>query len=67
MDFSSLKTWSGMEFIWVAIALASFALGIYSTFADGIAESYPMFIIVLIAVIMKIVRRQIRINSQNEN
>lgn len=66
-EFFKQQYISGMEFIWALLALISLLLGIYATFTDGITQSYPLFIIALIAVGMYFLRRRMRKKQWEED
>lgn len=51
---------SGMEFIWLVIALGTAGYGLYETFTQGLGHSYPLFIITAIAAMMHYIRKQMR-------
>ena len=54
------KTFKGLEFLWFAILIVAFSLGIYETYKQGFGRSYPLFILAFIASLMYLLRRGIR-------
>lgn len=57
-----------LEILWLAISLVSLGMGIYRTWLLGISESYPFFIISVIAILMFTYRRYLRrLKKQNDS
>jgi hypothetical protein len=53
-----------LKFVWFATALFAFGLATISTKKAGFSESYPLFIIAGVALLMYFIRKKM---SENEN
>ena len=56
---------NSLKYIWLITAIIAIILGIVSTIKSGIAESYPLFIISVVAYLMYRFRKTIN-NLQTE-
>lgn len=57
IDFRNL---AGMEILWLTVFAGSLIFAMYATYRDGISRSYTLFIISAIALIMFVVRYNLR-------
>lgn len=67
MRFTFFSGINGMELIWAVLTIVSLLLGIYGTFMDGIAQSYPLFIISAISGMMYMIRKTMRKKEQEND
>jgi len=57
-----------LETVWFVVAIISVVAGIHKTYIDGsFRESYPFFIITLIAFLMFFFRRSLRKSEKKNN
>jgi cell division protein FtsW (lipid II flippase) len=54
-----------LEITWLIVAIFSFMFAAYRTHYFGIKESYPLYIIFVISVVMYFYRRKIRQANKN--
>ncbi|HBF88383.1 MAG TPA: hypothetical protein DDX39_07035 [Bacteroidales bacterium] len=54
-----------VEIVWLIISIISFLIAIYETYLAGISESYMFFIVTIVALIMFLFRRFLRLNHKN--
>jgi len=48
-----------LKYIWLSAAIIAFILSIHSSIKNGFSESYPLYIITAIAVVMFLFRKKI--------
>lgn len=54
-----------LEYVWLVIALFSLSFGIFQIFRIGLKQSYPLLLILIIALSMFFLRRYLRKTKKN--
>ena len=54
------------EVLWLITALLCFIAAIHQTYREGLSKSYVLFIFTVLAVIMYLLRRYLRINKKSD-
>ncbi len=54
------------EVLWLITAILCFIAAIHQTYREGFSESYILFIFTVLAVIMYLLRRYLRINKKSD-
>ena len=57
---------NSLEILWLATAILCFIAAIHQTFREGFSESYILFIFTILAIIMYLLRRYLRINKKSD-
>jgi hypothetical protein len=58
---------SAIEILWLFLFFGTIILGFYMAVKQGIVQSYPLFIISLVSVLMYLLRRYIRKLKEQSN
>jgi len=56
-----------LEIIWLITSVICIITGIHQTINEGISQSYIFFIFSFVALVMYLLRRQIRKSNKSEN
>ncbi len=60
------KKINSLEILWFATAILCFIAAIHQTYREGFSKSYILFIFTVMAVIMYLLRRYMRINKKTD-
>jgi hypothetical protein len=57
---------NSLEILWFTTAILCFIAAIHQTFREGFSKSYILFIFTVLAIIMYLLRRYLRINKKSD-